>query len=39
MRYSTKSRDRIFTKGNGFLSFPQNMNKTIGKNIIKNLVI
>ena len=34
-RYSVKTRDRIFVKGYGFLSFPRNMGKNIGKNINK----
>ena len=34
-RYSVKTRDRIFVKGYGFLSFPRNMGKNIGKNISK----
>ena len=29
--YSVKTRDRIFVKGYGFLSFPRNL----GKNIVK----
>ena len=37
MRYSVQSRDWIFVKGYGFLSFAKNMGKKIGKNIIKNL--
>ena len=36
-RYSVQSRDRIFVKGNWFLSFNKNMGKSIGKNINKNL--
>ena len=35
--YSVQSRDRIFVKGYGFLSFANNMGKNIGKNISKNL--
>ena len=31
MRYSVKSRDRIFVKDYGFLSFAQNRGKNIGK--------
>ena len=34
-RYSVKTRDRIFVKGYGFLSFPRNMGENIGKNISK----
>ena len=37
MRYSAQSRDQIFVKGYGFLSFSKNMGKCIGKNISKNL--
>ena len=37
MHYSVQSRDRIFAKGYGFLSFVKNMGKNIGKNISKNL--
>ena len=33
MRYSVQPRDRIFVKGCGFLSFPINIGKNIGKNI------
>ena len=29
MRYSTESRDRIYVKGYGFLSFAKNMNKSL----------
>ena len=36
-RYSVHSRDRIFVKGYGFLSFARNISKNIGKNISKNL--
>ena len=32
-----KSRDQIFVKGYGFLSFAKNMGKKLGKNISKNL--
>ena len=35
--YSVRSRDRIFVKGYGFLSFAKNMVKNIGKSISKNL--
>ena len=37
-RYSVQPRDRIFVKGYGFLSFAENMDKNIGKNITKNLM-
>ena len=37
MCYSVQSRDRLFVKGYGFLSFPKTMGKNIGKNISKNL--
>ena len=33
MRFSAQSRDRIFLKGYGFLSFAKNMGKDIGKKI------
>ena len=36
-RYSVQSRDRIFVKGYGFLSFAKTMDKNIGQNISKNL--
>ena len=36
-RYSVQSRDIIFEKGYGFLSFDKNMGKNIGKNISKSL--
>ena len=36
-RYSVKTRDQIFVKGNVFLSFAKNMGKNIVKNISKNL--
>ena len=36
-RCSVQPRDRIFVKGNGFLSFAKNMSKNIGKNVSKNL--
>ena len=32
-RYSVQHRDSIFVKGNGFLSFANNMGKNIAKNI------
>ena len=35
--YSVQSRDQIFVKAYGFLSFPKNMGKNIGKNISKNI--
>ena len=37
MRYSVQSRDQIFVKGYGFLSFAKNVGKNTGKNISKNL--
>ena len=37
MCYSVQSRDRIFVKGYGFLSFAKSMGKIICKNINKNL--
>ena len=37
MRYKVQTRDRIFVKGYGFLSFAKNMGKNIGKNISKDL--
>ena len=37
MRYSVKSRDRMFVKDSVFFSFAKNMGKNIGKNITKNL--
>ena len=30
-RYSVQPRDRIFLKGNGFLSFAKNMGKVLAK--------
>ena len=36
-RYSVQPRDRIFVKDYGFLSFPGNIEKNIGKNISKIL--
>ena len=38
MCYSIQSRDRIFVKGCGFLSFAKNIVNNIGKNISKNLI-
>ena len=35
MKSSAQTWDRIFVKGYGFLSFPKNMGKSIGKIIIK----
>ena len=35
--YSVQSRDQIFLKGYGFLSFAKNMSKLIGKNKSKKL--
>ena len=37
IRYLVQSRDRIFVKDYGFLSFAKNMCKNIGKNIRKSL--
>ena len=37
MGYSVQPRDRIFVKGDEFLSFAKNMGKIIGKNISKHL--
>ena len=37
IRYSVQSRDRIFIKGYGFLSFAKNMGKNIDENISKSL--
>ena len=37
VRYSVRSRDQIFVKSYGFLSFTENMGKNIGKNIGKIL--
>ena len=37
IRYSVQPTDRIFVKSYGFLSFPKNMSKNIGKRISKNL--
>ena len=37
MRYSVYTRDLIFVKGSGFLSFAKNMGKNIDKNISKCL--
>ena len=36
-RYSVQTRDRIFVKGYGFLSFVRNMDKNVSKNMSKNL--
>ena len=36
-RCSVQSRNRIFAKGYGFLSFAKNVGKNINKNIIKSL--
>ena len=35
--YSVRSRDLIFVKVYGFLSFSRNMGKNVGKSISKNL--
>ena len=37
MLYLVQSRDSIFVKGYGFLSFVENMGSNIGKNRFKNL--
>ena len=36
MHYSVQARDRIFVKGNIFLSFAKSMGKNTGRNISKN---
>ena len=36
-RYLVQSRDCIFVRGYGFLSFVKNMSKYIGKNLSKNV--
>ena len=36
-RYSVQPTDQIFVKGYGFLSFAENMGKSISKNVSKNL--
>ena len=36
-RYLVYWKDRIFAKSYGFLSFPENMDKSIGKNTSKSL--
>ena len=33
VRYSIESRQKIFVKDSGFLSFPKDMSKNIGKNV------
>ena len=38
MRYSTETRDRIYVKGYGFLSFAKNMGKSLS-NTVKNLIV
>ena len=38
MRYSVQSRDGIFVKVYGFLSFAKNIGKNIGKNMSKSFV-
>ena len=35
--YLVQSKDRIFAKAYGFLSFAKDLSKNIGKNISKNL--
>ena len=37
MRYSIESRDRIYVKGYGFLSFAKNMNKSLSNKYDKKL--
>ena len=37
MDYVAQPRDQIFVKGDGFLSFAENMGKNIGKNISENV--
>ena len=37
MRYSVQSRNRIFVKDYGFVSFVENMGKNIAKSPSKNL--
>ena len=37
--YSVQSRDRIFVKGYGFLSFAKNKDKNIGRSIVKIRVL
>ena len=37
-RYSVQSRDRIFVKSNGFLSFAKNVFRNIDKNM-KNKIV
>ena len=37
-RYSVQTRNQIFVKNYGFLSFAKNMSKNIGKNICKHLI-
>ena len=39
MKSSAQPWDQIFVKGYGFLSFPKNMGKNIGKIIIKTWVV
>ena len=36
-RYSVKTKDRIFVKDYGFLSFPKNIGKNNGENRSRNL--
>ena len=37
-RYSVQPRDWIFVKGYGFLTFAENMGKSISKNIGKKII-
>ena len=39
MRYSVLTKNRIFVKSYGFLSFAENMGKNIGKHIRKTWVV
>ena len=38
MRYSTEPRDRIYVKGYGFLSFAENMGKSLGNKYDQKLL-
>ena len=37
-RYSVQLRDRILVKGFGYLSFPRNMDKIVGRNINESFI-
>ena len=39
MRYSIESRDRIYVKGYGFLSFTKNMGKSLSNKYGQNFLI